>query len=110
MALHLEAARSGRTVLDLEGLRVELAGRVLVDELTLSLVPGERVGIVGPNGTGKTTLLRTILGELAPSERRGAQGEEHAHHLPRAEARGARRVEDRARERRGRTATKVSAR
>lgn len=61
--LHVTTARSGRTVLDLEELRVEVDGRALVDGLTLSLTPGERVGIVGPNGCGKTTLLRAVLGE-----------------------------------------------
>jgi len=67
VALHVSAARSGKTVLDLEDLRLELGGKTLVDGLTLTLVPGERVGIVGPNGVGKTSLLRAVLGELAPA-------------------------------------------
>ena len=66
VALHVSAARSGKTVVDLEDLRLELGGKTLVDGLTLTLVPGERVGVVGPNGVGKTSLLRAVLGELAP--------------------------------------------
>ena len=37
--------------------------RVLFDEVTVALTPGERLGLVGRNGTGKTTLLKLILGE-----------------------------------------------
>ena len=67
VALHLSTKRSGRTVIDFEDLHVEVAGRMLVDGLTMSLIPGERIGIVGENGCGKTSLLRTILGDLAPA-------------------------------------------
>jgi ATP-binding cassette subfamily F protein uup len=74
VALSLDAVRSGKTVLELEDLRVERAGRTLVDGLTLSLTPGERVGIVGPNGSGKTTLLRVVLGEHEPAAGRVVRG------------------------------------
>jgi ATP-binding cassette subfamily F protein uup len=67
VALALEETRSGKTVLELEHLRLDLGGRTLVQDLTLYLPQGERVGIVGANGTGKTTLLRAIAGELAPT-------------------------------------------
>ncbi|MDR0966547.1 MAG: ABC-F family ATP-binding cassette domain-containing protein [Myxococcales bacterium] len=40
--------------------------RLLIDDLSLILDKGERLGIIGRNGTGKTTLLRTLLGELPP--------------------------------------------
>lgn len=65
--LELDIVRSGKTILELRDLRVEIAGRTLIDKLSLFLTEGERIGIVGPNGSGKTTLLRTLLGELKPA-------------------------------------------
>jgi ATP-binding cassette subfamily F protein uup len=66
----LEAAKSarlGKTILDLEHLKVDVAGRTLIGDLTLLLTPGDRVGVVGPNGAGKTSLLKIVAGELAPA-------------------------------------------
>ncbi|MFO0762289.1 MAG: ABC-F family ATP-binding cassette domain-containing protein [Byssovorax sp.] len=66
--LSIEGARTGKTILELHDLGLSVAGRPLVSGLSFILTPGERVGIVGRNGTGKTTLLRAILGEIAPDE------------------------------------------
>jgi len=65
--LRLESARSSKWLLELSDLRLELGGRTLVQGLDFLLTRGQRVGIVGPNGCGKTTLLRAILGQLPPT-------------------------------------------
>ncbi|HEV2769183.1 MAG TPA: ABC-F family ATP-binding cassette domain-containing protein [Solirubrobacteraceae bacterium] len=54
--------RSGRVVFELEDGRVEVPGRVLLDHAELWLERGEHLALVGPNGTGKTTLIETLAG------------------------------------------------
>src|SRR3954452_2727484 len=51
-------------VIELRGVTVELGGRVLFNGLDLNLTAGERLGIVGRNGLGKSSLLKVIIGEL----------------------------------------------
>lgn len=46
-------------------LSIRLAGRLLIDHASAQIVPGARVGLVGRNGTGKSTLFRAIRGEIA---------------------------------------------
>jgi ATP-binding cassette, subfamily F, member 3 len=58
----LKPARSGRTVLEAEGLAVAAGEKQLLEGATFALERGEHVGLVGPNGSGKTTLLETVLG------------------------------------------------
>jgi ATP-binding cassette subfamily F protein 3 len=59
-------ARTGDQVLVLDRLTIGFPTRTLAKNLSLLLRRGERLGIIGGNGTGKTTLLRTILGEQRP--------------------------------------------
>jgi len=58
------AERLGNRVVDLKNIGIELGGKQLIEGLTFSFESGRRLGIVGKNGVGKTTLLKIILGEL----------------------------------------------
>ncbi len=60
-------ARLGRQVIELAAVDLRLGGRTLLADVTWNLGPGDRVGIVGVNGSGKTSLLRLLAGELPPS-------------------------------------------
>ncbi len=58
--------RSGKLVAELEGVCKSFGGKPVVKDLDLLISRGDRFGLVGPNGIGKTTLIRLILGTLAP--------------------------------------------
>ncbi|MCC6222139.1 MAG: ABC-F family ATP-binding cassette domain-containing protein [Thermoleophilia bacterium] len=62
----LAPPRSGRTVLEAEGIAVGAGERTLLADVSFVLERGEHVGLVGPNGSGKTTLLRALLGRTEP--------------------------------------------
>ncbi|MFI9273504.1 metal ABC transporter ATP-binding protein [Kitasatospora sp. NPDC052896] len=57
-------------VLSLAGVSVWRGGRRILDEVEFSLGPGEFTGLIGSNGAGKTTILRVVMGMLAPTEGR----------------------------------------
>ena len=53
-------------MLHVNGLTFRIGPRVLFDNATVALPPDARVGFLGRNGTGKTTLFRIIMGEASP--------------------------------------------
>ncbi|MGW4531210.1 ABC-F family ATP-binding cassette domain-containing protein [Nocardia sp. NPDC004340] len=68
--------RLGRVVIELEDATLALPdGRELVKDLTWRLAPGERVGLVGVNGSGKTSLLRALAGERDLQSGKRIQGQ-----------------------------------
>ena len=54
--------RTGRVVLEADGVRVAVGDTTLVADVSLTIERGQRVALVGPNGAGKTTLVETLLG------------------------------------------------
>jgi len=56
----------GMTLLMVEALSTGYGGRPVLSDVTFELEAGQRIGVLGPNGGGKTTLFRALLGELEP--------------------------------------------
>ncbi len=61
------AERSGKRVLESDGIGFAAEGRTIVAPIDVTLMRGDRLGIIGPNGCGKSTLVKLLLGELAPT-------------------------------------------
>ncbi|MDT4902778.1 MAG: transport system ATP-binding/permease protein [Pseudonocardiales bacterium] len=70
----LAQRRLGRSVVDIEDVTVRVGEpqtadeRTLLDHVTWHVGPGDRIGVIGVNGSGKTHLLRLLAGELTPDE------------------------------------------
>jgi ATP-binding cassette subfamily F protein uup len=69
-----EAERSGRLVIEATNLSFSYGDRPIVRDLSLTIQRGDRVGLLGANGVGKTTLLRLLLGEIPPDAGRLRHG------------------------------------
>jgi ATP-binding cassette, subfamily F, member 3 len=67
-------AKSGRMVLELTHVRKAYDDLVVFDDLSLHIERGDRIALVGPNGTGKSTLMRMLSGEEAPDRGRRTEG------------------------------------
>jgi ATP-binding cassette subfamily F protein uup len=58
--------RSGDLVAEFDRVSKRFAARPLIEDLSMRIMRGDRIGLIGQNGAGKSTLIRLILGELAP--------------------------------------------
>jgi len=65
--LNFAANRLGNTVYELHQASIEIGGKKLLEGAYWNIGPGARIGIVGVNGSGKTSLIRTLLGQIKPS-------------------------------------------
>ena len=63
-----EASRSGRRVAEARGIAFRYDNETVVDDFSTIIQRGDRVGIVGSNGVGKTTVIKLLLGELTPDK------------------------------------------
>jgi ATP-binding cassette subfamily F protein uup len=61
-----EAARSGQRVVLADAVSFSYGDRAILRDFSAGIYRGDRIGLIGPNGVGKTTLLRILLGQLPP--------------------------------------------
>ena len=64
----------GKIVAELKEVSMRFDERLLIDKFSATILRGDKVGLIGPNGTGKTTLLKLILGDLQPTSGSVRQG------------------------------------
>ncbi len=74
--MHIEetVAESGRMVVEMEHVTHGFEGEPLISDFSLKVMRGDRIGLIGNNGVGKSTLLKIMLGELAPQAGRVRMG------------------------------------
>jgi len=61
-----QSGQSGRIVIEVDSLSFSFDGQPIVRDFSATIMRGDKIGLLGPNGIGKTTLVRLLLGELTP--------------------------------------------
>lgn len=69
-----EAKSSGRLVMEAENVTQEFSDRIVIKDFSIRIMRGDRIGLIGPNGIGKSTLLNILLGNMQPQHGTVTQG------------------------------------
>jgi ATP-binding cassette subfamily F protein uup len=63
-----KSEKSGKIVINAEAVKFQFEDKPIVNNFTFKMLRGEKIGLIGPNGCGKSTLIKLLLGKLAPQE------------------------------------------
>ena len=63
-----DSEKSGKIVINAEAVKFHFEDKPIVNHFNFKMLRGEKIGIIGPNGCGKSTLIKLLLGNLAPQE------------------------------------------